>query len=253
MRIERLRLSIHSPLATTYDRITGLPTRLGALRRVVEQTARLLALRRELGGSVRVGIGFVIQPLNYEQILPMAQFAAELGVDFLDIRKDEVDVTVGLSADQLRSVAEQLASLRARALDGRYGATAMDLSDELVALTNGRPYIRRRGGECMAKYFRPTISPFGILAPCDLKAEPRFASSQFNLGSVGANRVLPVVDSMPARFIPNACEECMPSSRTGNAVYAKVLGDQRAGVGLEEQPFVSAFTTGGGNRWPRGV
>lgn len=97
--------------------------------------------------------------------------------------------------------------------------------------------LRARTAECLAKYFRPTISPFGIVAPCDLKAEPRFADSRFNLGTIPRHRVLDVVDKMPGQFVPDACTQCMPSSRTGNAVYHKLLTDCRQGLDLSDQPF----------------
>src|SRR5690606_21545686 len=46
-----------------------------------------------------------------------------------------------------------------------------------------------------------------------------------------------VVAGMAERTIPDTCAQCMPSSRTGNAVYHKLLADLRAGVPLSHQPF----------------
>ena len=113
----------------------------------------------------------------------------------------------------------------------------VDLSDELVSLANGQAVGRRRTPACLAKYFRPTISPFGILAPCDLKAEPRFADSRFNLGLVSRQPVGELVAGLPSRVIPDRCAQCMPSSRTGNAVYGKLLADWRTGLTYADQPF----------------
>jgi hypothetical protein len=172
----------------------------------------------------------------------MVDFAAELGVDFLDIRKDEVDVTNDLTADQRAAVRRQLIDLRGRAGRGTYGDLEVDLSDELVSLANDSPVLRRRTRECLAKYARPTISPFGILAPCDLKAEPRFAHSQFNLALMPQ----PVEDMLSAigrTFVPDTCAQCMPSSRTTNAVYAKLLGDARDGLKPCDQPFHDPATS----------
>jgi MoaA/NifB/PqqE/SkfB family radical SAM enzyme len=235
-RTHRVRLSIHSPLPTTYAQITGLPTELHALRRVSEHAQRLLDLRDRLGSPLRLGIGFVLMAVNHGEILAMADFAAELGADFLDIRKDEVDVTDGLSGDQRAVVRRQLVELRSRARRGDYGGLEVDLSDELVSLANDSPVPRRRTRECLAKYARPTISPFGILAPCDLKAEPRFADSQFNLALM-PQPVEDMLDAIGRTFVPDACAQCMPSSRTTNAVYAKLLRDARDGLKLCDQPF----------------
>jgi MoaA/NifB/PqqE/SkfB family radical SAM enzyme len=114
-RTHRVRLSIHSPIQATYAQITGLPTELHPVRRVREHAQRLLDLRDRLGSPLRLGIGFVLMAVNHGEILAMADFAAELGADFLDIRKDEVDVTDGLSADQRVVVRRQLVELRSRA------------------------------------------------------------------------------------------------------------------------------------------
>src|SRR6266542_2794092 len=167
--MDQVRLSVHSPVAATYNAITGLPARLNALGRVVDNIRTLRDLR-----------------------------------------------------------------------DQHHTGAQIDLADELVSLANGQRVARTRTSECLAKYFRPTISPFGILAPCDLKAEPRFAASSFNLGVVERSRVAELVAALPGRFVPDACAQCMPSSRTGNAVYAKLLADHVDGIGPAHQPFLAA-------------
>lgn len=120
---------------------------------------------------------------------------------------------------------------------GEYGNTVVDMSDELVSIANGQKIQRRRVKECMAKYFRPTISPFGLVTPCDLKAEPRFAHGTFNLGGVRSDHLINVVDRFPDQFIPDTCSQCMPSSRTGNLVYTKLISDYKLGIELTQQPF----------------
>jgi hypothetical protein len=50
----------------------------------------------------------------------------------------------------------------------------------------------------------------------------------------------PVEDLLAAigrTFVPDACAQCMPSSRATNAVYAKLLSDARDGLRLCDQPF----------------
>jgi len=238
--MDQVRLSVHSPVAATYNAITGLPARLNALGRVVDNIRTLRDLRDQHHTGAQIGIGFVTQPRNHDQLQQMADFAADIGVDFLDLRKDEVDVTDQLTEQQLAEVRGQLRTVRAKAVRGDYGVTRIDLADELVSLANGQRVARTRTSECLAKYFRPTISPFGILAPCDLKAEPRFAASSFNLGVVERSRVSELVAALPGRFVPDACAQCMPSSRTGNAVYAKLLADHVDGIGPAHQPFLAA-------------
>jgi hypothetical protein len=52
-----------------------------------------------------------------------------------------------------------------------------------------------------------------------------------------------MLDAVGRTFVPDACAQCMPSSRTTNAVYAKLLGDARAGLRLCDQPFHDPATT----------
>jgi MoaA/NifB/PqqE/SkfB family radical SAM enzyme len=162
--LSAVRLSIHSPDPATYARVVRLPERVHALDRVTEHLRQLLSLRAGRGAGPRIGIGFVLQPGNHDQIEAMADYAARIGVDHLDLRKDEVDVTAGLTATELAEAAVQLRRVRHRAAGGGYGRLDVDLGDELIALANGQPASRPRSSECRVKYLRPTISPYGVLA-----------------------------------------------------------------------------------------
>lgn len=257
--VSRVRFSIHSPDPVTYDLVAGTDPRKQSLHRVSFNVAALLSARpaRPVGsaGAVpssrgpdgpRVGIGFVIQPSNHHQITRMVTFADHLGVDWLDLRKDEVDVTDGLNPDQLAALGVQLRAVRATS---SFRRVEVDLADELVTIANrahnaydtapadDESTRSARAPQCRARYFRPTISPYGQLAPCDLMAEPRFANTAFGLGSVRRLPIASVLHSTADRHIPDACEQCMPSSRTGNLVLHKLLTDLDAGVTLDQQPF----------------
>lgn len=231
LRCQRIRFSIHSPEPVTYDHVAGTRVRQRALERV---TGNLAALLDDRGEFPAVGIGMVIQPENYDQIEAMVDFAEACGVDWLDLRKDEVDVTEGLDGARLSVVRQQLRAVRARV----GGTTRIDIGDELVAIANGLAQGQSRTAECLGRWFRPTIGAFGHLTPCDLKAEPRFATTGYDLGNVKRSRILDVVATSNERRIDDDCDQCMPSSRTGNTVIHKLLDDLRAGVGLDEQPFV---------------
>lgn len=231
LRTNRIRLSIHSPEPATYDCIARTRPRQQALMRVRRNLAAILA---ERGESLKVGIGFVIQSCNYQQLEMMVDFAEDAGADWLDLRKDEVEVTDGLSGDQVATVRDQLHRIRLRPP----ARTRIDIGDELVAIANGQTLDRTRSTECLARYFRPTIGAYGHLTPCDLKAEPRFSDTGFNLGSVKKSKIIDVVSASSGRRIPDDCAQCMPSSRTGNLIVHKLLADLQTGVGLDEQPFV---------------
>ncbi|WP_281221274.1 radical SAM protein [Nocardia uniformis] len=231
LRCHRIRLSVHSPDPVTYDHIAGTRPQQRALDRVAHNLTALHDARSELPN---IGIGMVIQPDNHDQIEAMVKWAQSLSADWLDLRKDEVDVTADLSSEQLTEIRHQLRNVRANPPEG----TRIDIGDELVAIANNVAQDRSRTSECMGRWFRPTIGAYGHLTPCDLKAEPRFARSGYDLGNVKSSRILDVVEVSNDRHIADDCEQCMPSSRTGNAIVHKLLEDLKAGVGLDEQPFV---------------
>jgi len=97
------------------------------------------------------------------------------------------------------------------------------------------------------KYLRSAISPYGVLAPSDLKAEPRFAHAQFNLGALTREPLADLLTDLPDRFVPDACAQCMPSYRTGNSATDKLLADLRNDWPLHRQPFAATITTGPAN------
>ncbi|MGW6697528.1 radical SAM protein [Nocardia sp. NPDC055049] len=230
LRCHRLRFSIHSPDPLTYDQVAGTHPRMRALERVRSNITALLEDRGELPA---LGIGMVIQPDNHNQVEAMADFAESVGADWLDLRKDEVDVTEGLDAAQTSVVRAQLRAVRART----GGNVRIDLGDELVALANGHLPERTRTSECMGRWFRPTIGAFGHLTPCDLKAEPRFAATGYDLGKIKGARLLDIVATTSGHRIDDDCAQCTPSSRTGNAIVHKLLADLQAGLRLGDQPF----------------
>lgn len=147
----------------------------------------------------------------------MVEFAEDVGANWLDLRKDEVDVTEGLTSDQFATVRDQLRSIRNRTPTN----TRIDIGDELVFLANGQTPDRTRTAECLGRYFRPTIGAYGHLTPCDLKAEPRFSDTRFNLGSVKESRIMDVVSGPPGDASPttalNACPAPAPATRSSTS------------------------------------
>ena len=233
---DTVRFSIHSPNEHTYDAIVGLP-KTHALKCVSENIREVLRRRTSYGSSTKVGVGFVIQPLNFDEIEQMAEFAKELGVDFLQIRQDEVDVTRNLNGVETEEVARQLNAVRENLLAGRYNNLTIDFSDDLTALANGINQETRAVNECLIKNFRPAISPFGLVGPCDLKVEPRFYDPTRLIGHLKKRSIEEIIHEAQNKFIPANCGECMPSGKTGNAIIRKLIADYHLGIPPSEQPF----------------
>lgn len=232
----QVRLSIHGSTERFYSRVVGLPERSAPLARVSRGIERLLSMRTQLGTDLRVGAGFVLQPINAEDLPGIAHYSRRMGLDFLAIRKDEIDATGRVTDWITAETVDAICTLREDALNGLYQPLSIDFSDDLVAMANGLSVQRLHHGECRVKYVRPAVAPNGVISVCDLRAEPRFAESEFSFGEI-ANDGAAVFDVAATRFVEDTCGQCMPSSRAINAVYAKLALDLRAGFAVADQPF----------------
>ncbi len=237
IQMEQVRFSMHSPTEDIYNQIVTMPEHTNALPVVAANIKDLLARRKESSGTVRLGIGFVTQALNYHQIEAMVDFAKDLGVDFINLRQDEVEVTRELGDVERRLIATQLLSIRNRMLGGEFGHMYVDMSDDMTALANGVEQSTRRVASCFAKLFRPAISPFGVVAPCDLRAEPRFSNPAYVLGNTKRQSLPLIMENAAQQDIDAGCTQCMPSGKTINAIVTKLIRDYEAGIHYTEQPF----------------
>lgn len=241
MKLGWIRFSVHSPVPKTYANIVGMPYKREPLDCIANNIKKLLFRREKKRIGVQVGMAFVIQSQNYNQIRKMAEFAASLGVDFLDIRQDSVNISKPLSFKQWATVVAQLRTVRQRAIKGNYGITQISIADSLTAIINGKLIEPPRAKECFSKIYRPVISPFGVMTPCDLKAEPKFFNADYVLGRPAVESLDLVVKRFQSRKIRPNCEECMPSGRVGNAICHKIFEDYKDGILPNEQPFVLLY------------
>lgn len=242
LSMEQIRFSVHSPYPDTYDHIVKMPAKNNTLPIVMQTIKELLARKHATGSATKIGIGMVVQSSNSDQVVDMVEFAAGLGVDFLNLRRDEVEVDTALSEDQQLRVAEQLKSIRQRYLDGEFGELQFDMSDEMTAAANSVPNYTVSAEECVVKAFRPAISPYGIYASCDLKAEPRFANKTHSFGNVRTSGLLSVINSSLSQKVSANCSECMPSGKTINAVASKLILDNVLGISRHMQAFSRPMT-----------
>jgi len=238
LRLNWIRFSVHSPVLETYANIVGLPHERNLLNRVIDNIKELLFRKRKGKLKMKVGIGFVIQLQNYHQICKMAEFAAGLGVDFLDIRRDDANISKPLTLGQWAIVISQLKLIRQKAVDGDYGATQISIADSLIALINGVKLKVPRAKECFSRIYRPVITPFGVMSPCDLRAEPRFLNMNYILGKPAIEPLHLIIKRFQSRKIRSNCKVCMPSGRIGNAICRKIFKDYEDGILPSQQPFL---------------
>lgn len=237
LAMEKIRFSIHSPFEANYNQIVNIPPSIGALTKVTENLQELLRKRAIVDSKTNIGIGFVMQPFNFNQIIDMVNFSQQQGVDFLNIRSDEINVTDPLSAAEQDEIYRQLNIIRSGIISGSYGSLVVDLSDNLTAFANGEEYDIRLVVQCMSKHYRPAINPFGLWMPCDLKAEPRFSDPEYIIGDLHRERIEAILRESYEKYIPANCESCMPSGQTGNVIFTKVISDYQSGIDFRDSPF----------------
>jgi MoaA/NifB/PqqE/SkfB family radical SAM enzyme len=237
LNMDRIRFSIHSPNEDTYNDIVKMPTKSNAILKVQENLIELLQKRNTTNLDLRVGIGFVIQPLNALEVEGIINFAKSMGVDFLNIRRDEILVTNPLSAEDESQLREQLLRIRSGIIQGQYGQLEIDFSDNLTAFMNSEDYSLEKTANCVIKSFRPTVTPYGQWMPCDLKGEPMYADPNYVIGNLHDESVEKVLANSQKMTIPASCSSCMPSGQTGNAIFSKLLADYAQGIDFRDQPF----------------
>ena len=235
IKMNQIRFSIQSPIEPIYSEITGTPRIDRNLERVVSNIREVI-YRRDIK-KVRVGIGFVTQLLNFHYLESMINFAQDLGVDFLNIRQDEVGITPQLSLVQLTWLGNQLEKLRDKYIKGEYGDLEIDMADDLIALANGMINPRLSSSECWMKYLRPAINPYGYVGPCDLKVEPRFHDNTMLIGNIREAELNEIMTRAGQRQIKADCSQCMPSGRTGNKILSKLITDFNHGLHYSDQVF----------------
>jgi MoaA/NifB/PqqE/SkfB family radical SAM enzyme len=237
-----LRVSLHSTDDDTYADLVHLPREKKPLSRVVRGMRRLIDDRDRLGKPLKIGIGFVVQHQNFDQVSEIAKLAKELGVDLLNIREDCIDITQNLSLEEREVLYEQLRDIRRDFDNGVYGDMQIDFADTMIAQMNGwekSPSVETPS-ECKVHLYRSAIDPYGRVAVCDLVSEPYFATDDLTLGYISKNedyaRVLE--DSAERKFKTEDCSKCMPGQQAINALWHKVLEDNKEGITPENQPLL---------------
>lgn len=237
LAMDRIRFSIHSPDEDTYNAIVSMPERAHALSKIEDHLRVLLEKRDTVNSELKIGIGFVIQPLNVMQVEDIVEFAKRMGVDYLNIRRDEILVTNPLDPESEVKLREQLLHIRTNIMNGAYRNLEIDFSDNLVAFMNEEDYSLPQVPYCVLKHLRPTINPYGLWNPCDLKGEPMYADPDFVIGDLHQQSVANILARTQQMTIPATCTSCMPSGQTGNAIFTKLLQDHALGIDFRDQPF----------------
>jgi MoaA/NifB/PqqE/SkfB family radical SAM enzyme len=235
-----IRISMHAATNKTYDRLIQLPINQPNLQTVTSGIKRLLQDRSTRNKPLRIGIGFVIQKINYREVESFVKLAYSLGVDFVNIRMDCVDITKKLNEKEHKILINQLKRVRLKYLNGYYKKMFIDFADVLIAPMNdwGYNFTPAPTPNCRVHQYRASINPFGRVAVCDLMAEPYYSKSNFTLGFINKKTYKQIIkDSVNLSFLGNKCSVCMPGQISINAIYRKILEDAKKEIMPQDQYF----------------
>lgn len=237
-----LRISLHATTENTYSQIVNLPVELRPLSKVIKGIERIRTDRDAQELPLRVGLGFVIQSLNYDQIEDIAQLSSNLGLDLLNLRVDCIDITERLTLEKKKQIYEQLRSVRRNFEQGKYGQMVVDFADSLIGPMNNwdmQPEIDNTK-DCRVHYYRSAIDPYGRVAVCDLTAEPFYSRDKFTLGYINPDKdyVSVITEAAGKQFDASLCTSCMPGQQAINALWHKVLEDLKSSILPKDQPLL---------------
>ncbi len=233
-----LRVSLHATTDTRYARLVGLPEKSKAFSRVVEGLVRLTEDRNKLNLPLKIGMGFVIQALNHDQINDVVALAYTLGLDFLNLRMDCINITEELSEKDRKVLYSELCKIRSNLYMGKYGTVNIDFDDRLIASINEwGNLVDNNILDCRVYLYRPAINPFGRVGICDLAAEPYFSRDELTMGYVGPQSSFKsiVYKSFNRKYDASQCSSCMPGQKIINALWNKVIEDSKLGIWPEDQ------------------
>jgi len=237
-----LRVSLHTATDERYAEHVGLPMESRPLSKVIRGIQRLKRDRDSLGLPLKIGLGFVAQHRNFDQVREVAELAKELGMNMLNIREDCIDITQSLSLEEKELLNQQLRDIREGLDSGYYEGMDIDFADSLIGkMNNWKKYPHVETSEdCKVHLYRSAIDPFGRVAVCDLVSEPFFATNSLTLGYISKDRYYKSVleEAAGKQFDATSCAHCMPGQKAINALWFKVLKDYEYGLKPENQPFL---------------
>lgn len=239
-----LRVSLHAATPEIYSRLISRPLGAKDLEFVLEGIRKLISLKKEKGSKLKVGIGVVLQELNYAEVANIARLCSDLEIDFLDVREDCIGITRKLSEYQYGQMLGDLRELRANVENGQVGFSISFADNLLIAMDQWEEMELTQPKRCLIPVVRPAIDPFGIVGACDSIGEPYTRSKsprEYVLGQISDNcSFADIMRNVAGKELGIRCKFCMPGQISLNALLEKLVDDFRIGIEPANQPFCFA-------------
>lgn len=239
-----LRISLHAATPEIYSRLISRPLGANDLESVLDGIRKIVSIKKQRGKKLKIGIGVVLQELNYAEVANIARLCSDLEIDFLDMRVDCIGVTKKLSEYQHEQMLGSLRELRASVENGQSKFSVSFADDLLIAMDKWKKMELTQPKRCLIPVVRPAIDPFGIVGACDSIGEPYTRSKsprEYVLGQVSDGRnFTDIMRSAAGKEFGIRCKFCMPGQISLNALLEKLVDDFRIGIEPANQPFCFA-------------
>jgi len=168
-----LRFNITAAEARRYAAIHGCPPE--CFYKVTGTIANCVSIKKKRGLPVTIGLQMVLLPEFRDQILPMAELGADLGVDYLVIKhcSDDEHGSLGVDYDAYR----ECVPLLRQAEDLSESGYLVQAKWSKILSGGTRGYSR-----CYGPPFMLQISGTGLVAPCGMFFNERYR--RYHIGNI---------------------------------------------------------------------
>jgi len=155
--------------------------------RVCQNIRDMMAVKKELGLPVAIGMQMVLDPKDKDQIIPYAQIASDLGPDYAVIKhcSDTIEGDIGVDYSLYAGCEDLLREAESYSRDG----FSVVVKWTKIRQGNARPYKR-----CYGPPFILQISGSGLVAPCGMMFNDKY-KDKYHIGNIAETRFKDIVAS----------------------------------------------------------
>ncbi|MFH1222828.1 MAG: radical SAM protein [Pseudomonadota bacterium] len=169
-----LRFNISAGTPERYAKIHGVKEE--AYYKVKETIRKCVAIKKAKKLDTTIGLQMVLMPQYADDVIPLATFGKELGVDYLVVKhcSDDENGALGVDYDKYNSLVEILKTAESMSTDD-YSVKAKWSK----ILSGGK----RKYTKCYAAPFMIQMSGSGLVAPCGFLFNDKY-KDKFHIGNI---------------------------------------------------------------------
>jgi MoaA/NifB/PqqE/SkfB family radical SAM enzyme len=168
-----LRFNISAADPARYAGIHGCPE--SAYHKVIGTIRKAVAIKKEKGLAVTIGLQMVLLPQFADQIIPLAKLGRELGVDYLVIKhcSDDENSSLGVDYEKYNDLVDILKLAETYSDDGYLVKAKWS-----KILSGGK----RSYSRCYGPPFIMQLSGSGLVAPCGMLFNSKY--KKYHIGNI---------------------------------------------------------------------